>query len=365
MFEYTLTTWLLLFFIYSFLGWVWESCFVSFKQKKWVNRGFMSGPFLPIYGSGAIIVLFTTLPVQDSKLGIYIVGAISATLLELVVGYFTELIFHVRYWDYSYKKIQYKGYICLSSSLGWGIFSILLVDYMNIPIENFLAQYPAETLNIAAVLILIPFTMDATKSTRDALDLKKLLETMEANSETFSKLVNYVDEIQVKVGETSDEFKSYMENVKTTVKDEVDYNKAVNSMHKKLTDTIDELSTEISTGTKIKDGKEQEKLTDEEISIKQKALDSLKALNNKLLTNEFSIKQIDFKDFKGSINLLKRNPTANHKSLKDQMKKLTNMDSKKLDSKKVDSEEVDSKEVVSEKVVFEEVNSKEADSKKE
>ena len=66
MYVYTPGQWALLFFFYCFCGWVWESCYVSAKQRHWVNRGFLHGPLLPIYGSGAIIILFATLPVADN-----------------------------------------------------------------------------------------------------------------------------------------------------------------------------------------------------------------------------------------------------------------------------------------------------------
>ena len=67
MYVYTPGQWALLFFFYCFCGWVWESCYVSAKQRHWVNRGFLHGPLLPIYGSGAIIILFATLPVDVYK----------------------------------------------------------------------------------------------------------------------------------------------------------------------------------------------------------------------------------------------------------------------------------------------------------
>lgn len=318
MFEYNLTTWLLLFFIYSFLGWIWESSYVSIKDKKWTNRGFMSGPFLPIYGSGAIIVLFTTLPVRDSKVGIYFVGAISATLLELVVGYVTEKVFKVRYWDYSYKKIQYKGYICLTSSIAWGFFSILLVDYLNLPIQNYLAQFDMETLNHAVILILIPFVADITLSTHAALDLKKLLETMEENSKVVSKLMEQLDGMQVKLDENTEELKSFMERVKTTVIDEKEYRKILSSIHEKITNNIQSIDKE------IQEDMSENSLTEMERAYREEALNEYKELDNKIDTDEFSIKQINFKDFKSSIKLLKRNPTANHKSLKGEMTKLAN-----------------------------------------
>ena len=62
---YTVSQWLIFFFIYCFLGWVWECCYVSVRKRKWVNRGFLHGPFLPIYGSGAIVILISTIAVKD------------------------------------------------------------------------------------------------------------------------------------------------------------------------------------------------------------------------------------------------------------------------------------------------------------
>ena len=81
MYVYTPGQWALLFFFYCFCGWVWESCYVSAKQRHWVNRGFLHGPLLPIYGSGAIIILFATLPVADNFWLVYFLGMLAATAL--------------------------------------------------------------------------------------------------------------------------------------------------------------------------------------------------------------------------------------------------------------------------------------------
>ena len=72
--NYTFTTWLFFFYFYCFLGWVWETCYVSVCQAKWVNRGFLHGPFLPIYGSGAIVVLLFTLPFRTNAILVFFVG---------------------------------------------------------------------------------------------------------------------------------------------------------------------------------------------------------------------------------------------------------------------------------------------------
>ena len=93
MYVYTPGQWALLFFFYCFCGWVWESCYVSAKQRHWVNRGFLHGPLLPIYGSGAIIILFATLPVADNFWLVYFLGMLAATALEYVVGAVMEQLF--------------------------------------------------------------------------------------------------------------------------------------------------------------------------------------------------------------------------------------------------------------------------------
>ena len=79
---YTPAQWVLFFFLYSFLGWIWESSFVSIREHRWVNRGFLHGPLLPIYGFGAVSILLFTLPVAQNPLLIFLMGMTGATLLE-------------------------------------------------------------------------------------------------------------------------------------------------------------------------------------------------------------------------------------------------------------------------------------------
>ena len=95
MHVYTTGQWVLLFFFYCFCGWVWESCYVSICQRRWVNRGFLNGPLLPIYGFGAIIILFATLPVEDNLYLVWLFGMLAATALEYVTGAAMEALFKV------------------------------------------------------------------------------------------------------------------------------------------------------------------------------------------------------------------------------------------------------------------------------
>lgn len=86
---------------------------MSAKSGKWVNRGFLHGPALPIYGSGAIVILVSTIGVRDSIPLIFLLGMLSSTILEFVTGYCMERMFGVRYWDYSKKPFNLMGHICL------------------------------------------------------------------------------------------------------------------------------------------------------------------------------------------------------------------------------------------------------------
>lgn len=95
MYVYSLGQWLLFFFLYCFLGWVWESCYVSAKRRQWVNRGFLHGPMLPIYGTGAVIILLATIPVRDSLWLVFLLGMLAATALEYVTGAAMEALFKV------------------------------------------------------------------------------------------------------------------------------------------------------------------------------------------------------------------------------------------------------------------------------
>ena len=169
-----LAQWVMFFYVYSFLGWIWECFYVSVRQRKWVNRGFLNGPALPIYGFGAISVLLITLPVEDNIYLVYIMGMIGATLLEYITGSLMERIFHVRYWDYSTQPCNLNGHICLGCSLGWGLFSVLMVNVIHKPIKQTVEKIPETTLDIVTVIITIVFVADVIWSVNEALDLKKV-----------------------------------------------------------------------------------------------------------------------------------------------------------------------------------------------
>ena len=188
MHAYYLTQWILFFFIYSFIGWVWESCYVSVRKRRWVNRGFLHGPMLPIYGSGALVILISTIGVRENPWLIFLFGMLAATVLEYITGAVMEKMFHVRYWDYSRQKLNLNGYICVSSSLCWGVFSVLLVRAVHIPVERAVLDIPLFITDGAALVLTVIMTVDLTQSFNEAMDLKQVLAQLEESKEQIGEM---------------------------------------------------------------------------------------------------------------------------------------------------------------------------------
>ena len=195
MYVYTLGQWLLFFFLYCFLGWVWESCYVSARQRRWVNRGFLHGPLLPIYGFGAVIILWATLPVRGSLPLIFLLGMLAATALEYVTGAAMEALFKVRYWDYSGKPFNLNGHICLTCSLAWGAFSVLLVKVLHPPFEDLVLRLPAFLADALACVLTVYFTADTVRSFQAAMDLREVLTRLTEENEDLRRLAKRAEVI--------------------------------------------------------------------------------------------------------------------------------------------------------------------------
>ena len=179
MYSYTFRQWLSFFYFYCIFGWCFESAYVSLNQLRPVNRGFLKGPWLPLYGSGAVLVLLITMPFDQHPVAVYIAGLIGATLLELVTGEAMVRLFKVRYWDYSNQHFQHKGHICLSSSIVWGFFSVMMVYVVQPQVERFVFWLNSEFVSVMTFLITVCMVYDFAGAFRKAMDLRKLLDQAE------------------------------------------------------------------------------------------------------------------------------------------------------------------------------------------
>lgn len=193
MYHYTAIQWLFFFYFYCFFGWIFESTYVSIKSRHFVNRGFMRGPFLPIYGSGAIMMLVVSMPFQDNLILIYLAGCVGATLLELVTGMTMEALFKVRYWDYSNQKFNYKGHICLSSTIAWGFLTIFMTQFLHKGVEKLVLSIPYNILTILTVVLSVYIVADFTLSFKAAMDLRDVLIGLDKARAEMEKIQKRLD----------------------------------------------------------------------------------------------------------------------------------------------------------------------------
>lgn len=207
--QYSVYQWILFFYVYSFLGWMFESAYVSLLKRKWVNRGFLHGPFLPIYGGGAVMMLFVSYPFKSNLILTYFAGVVGATLLELATGVLMESIFKIRYWDYSKQPFNYKGYICLSSSIAWGFFTIGMNEGIHPWVLRAISHIPVPVLHAAMGITTVFLLVDMAASVKEALDLRNMLEKWE---EIHGEMLRLRKRADVVIACLDDSWKEFMEN---------------------------------------------------------------------------------------------------------------------------------------------------------
>lgn len=183
-----------IFFIYSFIGWITETIYVSIRQKKVANRGFLIGPYCPIYGISATTMLLTLSKYKNDVLILFIMGVVIASFLEYLTSLVLEKIFRVRWWDYSNRILNIDGRVCLLNSILFGFCCVLLLTYLNPFIESVIYHIPLNVKNITALILFILFSIDVFFSFKIIHDIK-----IEVN---YNLRKDYTEEISSKVRET-------------------------------------------------------------------------------------------------------------------------------------------------------------------
>ena len=215
--QYTIVQWLFFIYLYSFAGWVWETNLVSLREKRFVNRGFMRGPFLPIYGTGGMLMYIFAMPWGKNIPAIFITGMLGATAFEFIVGVLMELLFKVRYWDYSNRFMNFRGHICLRSSLCWGVFTVVHSQFVHKFVERFVMMIPAHVLTIVTYVLTAAIFSDFALCFKAALDLRDLLERMEGIKRKMGGLQNRLEAITSKYDGSLGRAKDTVSSAKDTV----------------------------------------------------------------------------------------------------------------------------------------------------
>lgn len=168
--------WVIYFFVYSVLGWLIESVYCSILARKWVERGFLNGPLCPIYGSGAVAVLWALEPFSDSLFHVFVLGTAITTVLEYVTSYVMEKLFHMRWWDYSQFRFHIHGRVCLVNSLLFGVMCVLLEWCLHPWVKSLVSRIPLSILPLICLVLGVYLAMDTFLSARTAWHLSRRMK---------------------------------------------------------------------------------------------------------------------------------------------------------------------------------------------
>lgn len=171
-------------FLYSFFGWIYESTLCSITEKKFVNRGFLSGPICPIYGCGAVAVIFC-LSSLKSTVAIFIVGMVLTCSVEYITSWLLEKIFNARWWDYTHYKINLNGRVCLLGAIVFGTFATVLLKYIHPKIQEITLRIPAPILMGSVSLVVCLAVGDCTVTVIHILKLKGKLAEIQIAMNAF------------------------------------------------------------------------------------------------------------------------------------------------------------------------------------
>lgn len=179
-----------IFFIYSFLGWCIEMISTSFHTKKVINRGFLIGPYCPIYGIASILMTSFLGKYKNDLLVLFVMAIFICSILEYVTSYLMEKIFKARWWDYSHRPFNVNGRICLVNSLLFGILGVLLVSFIHPFISSIIATIPNDYFYIITTFLFTVFLIDYITSFQITITLKKSFQNLRKDStEEIAKMV--------------------------------------------------------------------------------------------------------------------------------------------------------------------------------
>lgn len=183
----------LLFFFYSAAGWCIESLYCSIGEKRLINRGFLTGPLCPIYGTAALVMTILIYnPFKDRPLIVFLLGLVLCDIVEYITSYLMEKLFSARWWDYTYEFMNLNGRICLKHTLYWGIIAVVFVKVIHPSVENLYAKIDGKYLPYILAAVLAVFALDLINAVRKALDIRKLQIKLNSLQKTVSEFYSNV-----------------------------------------------------------------------------------------------------------------------------------------------------------------------------
>ena len=151
---------ILYFLIYAFIGWLMEVICKFIQYRRYINRGFLIGPICPIYGYGVLAIILINNHTNGDILAVFLKSILVCSVLEYFTSYIMEKLFHARWWDYSQKRFNINGRICLETMLPFGILGTLVVYLIHPLIETFLGLFSEKVIIILGIILFIIYLAD-------------------------------------------------------------------------------------------------------------------------------------------------------------------------------------------------------------
>lgn len=167
------------FLAYSFLGWVCETIYCSIGQKKFVNRGFLTGPLCPVYGFGAMSVLLFLRPVGNNVVVLFLAGMVLTSVIEYITSYLLEKLFAAKWWDYSTYRFNIHGRVCLRNSLMFGALSVVAARYVDPAVQGLILSLPYWLRITLSAVFAVLLVTDLTVTVHTILKLNGTLKQIQ------------------------------------------------------------------------------------------------------------------------------------------------------------------------------------------
>ncbi len=257
-----ITYYFLLFMIYSVAGWLLEVTCKYIDYKKFINRGFLIGPYCPIYGFGAVLITFLLYRYEEDPIVLFLMTILICGALEYFTSWAMEKIFKARWWDYSKRKFNLDGRICLGTLVPFGVFGLILTYITNPFLLNCLNNANLIVLNTIAVILFIIYIVDNIISTIIILGFRKTTITIGRkeradNTEEITKKVKEIlaqkswgykrlidafpslETIKIRIKEITDEVKENVNEFKENINEKAeDIKNAINDKKEDVKNTI-------------------------------------------------------------------------------------------------------------------------------
>lgn len=299
--EYSLATYFMLFIIYAVAGWICEVTLQLIQKHKLADRGFLIGPYCPIYGCGAILITLCLTPFNEHPIGLFILAMVLCGSLEYATSFIMEKAFNARWWDYSNMRFNINGRICLETLVPFGIAGLLIIYVFNPFLISMIGLMGENVLNITSIAILVIFVADVIVSSKIIYNFKK---TNKEVSQQESK--DSTEIISEKVREILRN-KSFLN--RRLIEAFPDFTTILKEKGEKLKRKTAEVKEELTNRANDVQKKINDKASNVQQKINNKASDVQRKINNR--ANEVQRK------FNSKTNELKENVKNNIKRRKD------------------------------------------------